>query len=105
MGGGLVKTGADHLKSLQDGRAVFIDGKAVDDVTTHPAFRNVCNAAATLYNFQADPANLERMTFERNGAAAQGYRRINRAWQFPRSHAELVARRRALVSWAELTCG
>jgi 4-hydroxyphenylacetate 3-monooxygenase len=34
------KTGAEHIKSLQDGRTVFIDGKRVADVTEHPAFRN-----------------------------------------------------------------
>ena len=37
------KTGEEHFASLQDGRAVYIDGAAVDDVTTHPAF---CNAVA-----------------------------------------------------------
>ena len=34
------KTGAEHIKSLKDGRTVYIDGKLVDDVTEHPAFRN-----------------------------------------------------------------
>jgi 4-hydroxyphenylacetate 3-monooxygenase len=102
---GLVKTGADHLKSLRDRRAVFIDGERVEDVTTHPAFGNACHAAAALYDYQADPTNLDRMTFAPEGGDPTGYRRINRAWQLPRSHAELVERRRALVSWAELTCG
>lgn len=36
--GGLL-TGETHLESLRDGRAVWIDGSRVDDVTTHPAFR------------------------------------------------------------------
>jgi len=33
------KTGEDHLASLRDERAVYIDGERVADVTTHPAFR------------------------------------------------------------------
>ena len=33
------KTGAEHIKSLKDGRTVYIDGKLVPDVTEHPAFR------------------------------------------------------------------
>jgi len=99
------KTGAEHLTSLRDGRAVYIDGERVADVTEHPAFRNACRAAAALYDYQCDPANIERMTFAPEATGAAGYRRINRAWQRPRSHAELVARRKALVSWAELTCG
>ncbi len=36
----ICKTGAQHIKSLQDGRTVYLDGKLVADVTTHPAFRN-----------------------------------------------------------------
>ena len=43
------KTGAEHIKSLKDGRTVYIDGKLVADVTEHPAFRNsVKSAGAAL---------------------------------------------------------
>jgi 4-hydroxyphenylacetate 3-monooxygenase len=97
------KTGADHLRSLSDGRAVYIDGERVADVASHPAFRNAVHAAASLYDHQARPENLERMTFARAGG--DGYRRINRCWQMPQSHAELVERRHALAEWAELSCG
>jgi hypothetical protein len=100
-----VKTGAEHLRSLRDGRAVYIDGERVEDVTAHPAFRNACAAAASLYDYQARPENLDRMTFAAEGAETGGYRRMNRAWQKPRTYEELVARRRALVEWAELSCG
>jgi 4-hydroxyphenylacetate 3-monooxygenase len=101
---GEAKSGAEHLESLRDGRAVYIDGERVDDVTTHPAFKNAVQVAAALYDYQAAPENIARMTFARDGGAA-GYRRVNRAWQRPRSHEELVARRRALGEWAELSCG
>jgi 4-hydroxyphenylacetate 3-monooxygenase len=47
----VAKTGAQHLASLQDGRAVYLDGKHVADVTTHRAFRNAVYAAAALYDF------------------------------------------------------
>jgi 4-hydroxyphenylacetate 3-monooxygenase len=95
------KTGAEHLRSLQDGRAVYVDGALVRDVTTHPAFRNAVASAARLYDFQAHPDNLERMTFLPDGAT----RRVNRCWQAPRSYEELVARRRALQAWSELSYG
>src|ERR1041385_48874 len=96
-----VKTGADHLRSLRDGRAVYIDGERVDDVTTHPAFRNAVQVAAALYDYQARPETQERMTFARSGEG--GSRRINRSWQMPKSYDELVARRRAMSEWAELS--
>jgi aromatic ring hydroxylase len=60
------KTGAEHIKSLQDGRTVFIDGKRVADVTEHPAFSNSVRSAASLYDVQARPENLELIDW--NGA-------------------------------------
>jgi 4-hydroxyphenylacetate 3-monooxygenase len=95
------KTGADHIKSLKDGRTVYIDGQLVGDVTEHPAFRNAVKSAAALYDFQASPENLEFMTF----VPAGSHRRVNRAWQMPRNHAEMVLRRKALQTWASLHCG
>ena len=95
------KTGAEHIASLRDGRTVYIDGKRVEDVTEHPAFRNVVRAAGALYDFQARPENLEAMTFQLPGAP----RRINRCWQIPRSYDELVARRQALTQWARQSFG
>src|SRR5438874_12521143 len=98
------KTGNDHLTSLRDGRAVYIDGELATDVTTHPAFRNAVHIAAALYDHQAHPDNVERVTFARE-AAGDGYARINRCWQMPASYEELMARRRAMSEWAELWCG
>src|SRR5580704_7551790 len=95
------RTGAEHLKSLKDGRAVYIDGKPVSDVTEHPAFRNSVRSAASLYDFQAQPENIELMTFIPEGSN----RRVNRAWQMPRSYDEMVLRRQALQAWAAQSCG
>src|SRR6516225_8801335 len=95
------KTGAEHIKSLKDVRTVYLDGKLAGDVTEHPAFRNAVHSAAALYDFQARPENLELMTFRPNGSN----RRVNRAWQMPRSYEEMVQRRKALQAWAALSCG
>src|SRR5580704_12817564 len=97
----LCKTGAEHIKSLQDGRSVYIDGARVDDVTTHPAYRNAVASAASLYDDQARPENLDLMTFVPNS----GTRRVNRCWQMPRSYDDLVQRRRALQAWAQVSYG
>ena len=95
------KTGAEHITSLKDGRSVYLDGELVGDVTEHPAFRNAVHSAAALYDFQASPENLEFMTVRPNGSN----RRVNRAWQMPRSYEEMVQRRKALHAWAEQSCG
>jgi 4-hydroxyphenylacetate 3-monooxygenase len=65
-----LQTGAEHLASLHDGRAVYIDGAPVADVTAHPAFRNAVRSAAALNDFQARSENLERMTFVPPGGRA-----------------------------------
>src|SRR5436305_3380589 len=100
-----VKTGKDHLRSLRDGRAVYIDGERVADVTTHPAFRNAVKTAAALYDNQARPENLGRLTFAPEDGGGEGYARVNRCWLMPRNYQELVERRRAMSEWAELSCG
>lgn len=95
------KTGAEHIRSLKDGRSVYLDGELVADVTEHRAFRNAVRSAAALYDFQARPENLELMTF----APDASNRRVSRAWQMPRDYDELVQRRRALQAWAGLSGG
>lgn len=92
-----IKNAAEHIASLKDSRTVYLDGRLAGDVTEHPAFRNAIRTAAGLYDYQAAPENREAMTFE----SPTSGRRVNRAWQMPESYEELVARRRALVLWAE----
>ena len=60
---GSMRTGADYLRSLNDGRQVFVDGEKVKDVTTHPAFREAARSIARLFDIAAAPENRERMTF------------------------------------------
>ncbi|QBC31218.1 4-hydroxyphenylacetate 3-hydroxylase family protein [Pandoraea sp. XY-2] len=97
----MVKNGSQHIGQLRDGREVYIDGKPVGDVTTHPAFRNSIRSYANLYDFQARPENLEAMTF----ASPDTGDRVSRIWQLPTSYGELVQRREMLEAWSELHYG
>ena len=97
----MAKTGAEHLQSLRDGREVYLDGGKVDDVTTHPAYRNAVRAAAGLYDFQAHPDHVEYMTFE----SPTSGERVNRCWQLTKSYEELVVRRKAIAAWSRLSGG
>src|SRR5215831_6728902 len=97
----ICKIGAEHIKSLKDGRTVYIGGQLVPDVTEHPAFRRAIRSAASLYDFQAQSENLELMTFFPEGSN----RRINRSWQMPRSYDEMVLRRKAMQAWAGVSYG
>ncbi|MDX3904693.1 MAG: 4-hydroxyphenylacetate 3-hydroxylase N-terminal domain-containing protein [Pigmentiphaga sp.] len=97
----MIKSGAAHIASLRDGRAVYIDGKPVEDVTVHPAFRNSIGSYAALYDFQSRPENQQKMLF----ASPSGDALVSRCWQLPTSFDELVERRQALEQWAELHYG
>lgn len=95
-----MKTGAKHIRGLQDGRAVFINGERVADVTKHNAFARSVKSVGGLYDFAAAPENAELMTFELPDGS-----RANRIWQLPESYGEMVERRKALEAWGTLHAG
>jgi 4-hydroxyphenylacetate 3-monooxygenase len=96
-----MRTGSEYLRSLDDGRAVFVDGERVKDVTRHPAFREAAHSIARLYDIAADPALRERMAF----ASPKTGEPVLRAYQIPHSHADLAARRVFSETWAEASFG
>jgi 4-hydroxyphenylacetate 3-monooxygenase len=51
-GGGrrMIRTGAQYLAGLQDGREVYVDGERVRDVASHPALRPIVAAKARMYD-------------------------------------------------------
>ena len=63
----MLRSGKEHLESLRDGRVVYIGNEKVDDVTTHPAFRNAAQTVGALYDMKADPALRAEMTYEEDG--------------------------------------
>lgn len=96
-----MRTGCEYLRSLNDGRRVFVDGEAVRDVSAHPAFRQAARSVATLFDIAADPALRERMTFRSPKTGEP----VWRAYQIPRTHDDLKARRLFCETWAEATFG
>jgi 4-hydroxyphenylacetate 3-monooxygenase len=63
----MLRTGADYLDSLDDGRRVLIGKDLVTDVTAHPAFRNTARSFARIYDLKRSPENVEAMSFEEGG--------------------------------------
>src|SRR5947208_6473905 len=96
-----MRTGAEYLRSLKDGRRVFVDGERVKDVAAHPAFRGAARSIANLYDIDAALELRERMTF----LSPKTGQPVQRAWQIPRSHAYLRARRLFSETWAQATFG
>src|SRR5436305_3311520 len=93
-------TGAEYLESLRDEREVWIYGERVQDVTTHPAFRNSARSIARLYDALHDPAQRDVLTaVDRFGI------RTHRFFTPSYSPAELLAAREAIAAWARLSYG
>ncbi len=97
----MMRTGSEYLRSLNDGRQLFLDGERVKDVTAHRAFREAARSVARLYDIAAAPELRERMTF----TSPKTGEPVLRAYQIPHSHADLAARRRFSETWAEATFG
>lgn len=91
-----IRDGEAYTRNLRDNRTVYIDGKQVGDVTHHPAFRNAVSSFAKLYDYQAALEHRELMTIPAQGK----WDRVNRSWLLPRSHADLLSRRKAIEAWS-----
>src|SRR3954467_14401936 len=65
----MLKSGAEHLRQLRDGRAVYIGAEKVTDVTSHPAFRNAARTVAGLYDLKNSPA----LSYEEGGERHSNY--------------------------------
>lgn len=93
-------SGAEFLATLRDGRAVYLYGERVADVTTHPAFRKSAASLARLYDALCDPDQRDALTtVDRYGI------RTHRFFTPSYSSAELCAARDAIARWARLTYG
>ena len=96
-----MRTGETYLAALRDGRAVFLDGQRVDDVTRHPGFAAAARHIATTYDRAADGANLDRTTVVDRDTGE----RLSTMWLIPRSVGDLAARREGHRFWAEGSYG
>jgi 4-hydroxyphenylacetate 3-monooxygenase len=59
----MLRTGAEYRDSLRDGRAVWIDGERVPDVTCHPALKPIIDARARIYDMAHEAATAKVMTY------------------------------------------
>lgn len=97
-----LRTGAAFLADLSASpRRIVVDGQIVTDPLAHSAFREAAHSIARLYDFAAAPENREIMTFP---SPVDG-KPVLRAYQIPKSHDDLRAKRIAAEKWAELTFG
>ena len=94
-----MRRGADYLASLRDGRAVFLDGERVQDVTRHPAFAEPIQRIAERYDAAANAPDVTTCVDPATGE------RIGAMWLMPRSAEDLGRRRAVHRFWAEGSYG
>lgn len=63
----MLKSGREFLDGLKDGRAVYVGGERVADVTAHPGFRGAARTLAALYDWKADKSQHGVLSFEEDG--------------------------------------
>ena len=95
-------TGAEYLESLRDGREIYIYGERVDDVTTHPAFRNAARSIAKLYDSLHDPATKATLTCPTDTGNG-GY--THKFFRVAKSREDLIGQREAIAAWARMSYG
>ena len=96
-----MRTGASYVAALRDGRAVYLDGERVKDVTTHPGFAEPIKRIAERYDAARTDAGQAATTCV---DPATG-RRIDAMWLIPRTAEDLGTRRRTHRFWAEGSYG
>ena len=94
--------GDEYLESLRDGRQVYVYGEKVDDVTTHPAFRNAARTLARMYNALHNPALQETLTRKTDTGSNT---RTHKFFVASRSAQELLEARDAIAAWSRVGYG
>lgn len=93
-------SGKEYLESLKDGRQVFLNGKKIDDVTEHPAYRNSARSIAKMYDALHDKETRDILTTENEFGV-----RTHKFFKTPNSSEDLLEARDAIAEWSKINYG
>src|SRR5436305_1282976 len=93
-------TGARYIESLRDGRQVWIDGKLVDGITVHLAFKDMIKSLADVYD-QQNTTYRDEMTYVEPESGV----RTSLSWLLTKSLEDSNRKRRNSQLWNKLTWG
>ena len=97
-----VRDGKSYVSRLKaHPREVWVAGRKVSDVTEDPVFRSPIAAMARLYDMQSDAELHSTMTYLPDDSAEPA----GVSFIIPKTHADLVHRRKAMRAWADATFG
>jgi 4-hydroxyphenylacetate 3-monooxygenase len=94
------KTGQEYISRLKKAKNnIYIHGEKVEDVTEHPALKNVVNSMARLYDLQYEKPNEMLYTSPTTG------NKVGMTFMQPKSIDDLILRRKAITNWARTSGG
>lgn len=98
-----IRTGAQYLEALnRQKRELWIRGeKITTGVADHPAFRNITQSVAHLYDMQHDPELQDEMTY-RSPTTGD---RVGLSFLQPKTQDDLIAKRIMMKHWADFSGG
>ncbi|MCZ6656524.1 MAG: 4-hydroxyphenylacetate 3-monooxygenase, oxygenase component [Gammaproteobacteria bacterium] len=92
-----VRTGAEYLESIRDGREVWMRGKRVEDVTVEPGLAGGAHTLAQFMDNQTD--DPDTLTFQ------EGDERFPMSFLLPKTEADVRRRGTAYYEWAKWSNG
>jgi len=94
------KTGEEYVQRLKEAKNnVYIHGEKVEDVTEHPAFKNVIRSMADLYDLQYEKP--EKMLYN---SPTTG-NKVGVTFMEPKTVEDLIKRREAIMEWQRYSGG
>ena len=96
-----VRTGAQFLEGIRDGREIWLEGERVEDVTTHPKLERMAKTLASVYDLQHDAELHDQMTFKSPSSGDP----VALSYIIPGAQDDLTRRRKALETVANASYG
>ncbi|WP_028561091.1 4-hydroxyphenylacetate 3-hydroxylase family protein [Paenibacillus pinihumi] len=93
--------GASFLRSLNDGRSVWLEGKKVEHIAGHPAFKGTLDTISGLFDTLDDPVLRETVGFKVEGREHYAHS----SFLVPHTQEELARRSRSFSCWSNETHG
>jgi 4-hydroxyphenylacetate 3-monooxygenase len=97
------RTGKQYLEALnKNPREIWVGGtKVTRDMAKHPAFRNMAQTMAYLYDMQHDPKLVNEMTY----VSPTSSERVGMSFLEPRTKEDLMKKRVMMKRWADYSGG
>ncbi|OZM58200.1 4-hydroxyphenylacetate 3-monooxygenase, oxygenase component [Lottiidibacillus patelloidae] len=94
------RTGKEYIEGLKKRKSeVWIDGKKVDDITEHKAFKNVVKSMANLYDLQHEKEDKMLYTSPSTGD------KVGLSFIAPKTKEDLIRRREMMMEWSRFNGG